>query len=163
MPDINDQVERRHNLLNEMTATVGAVFLGLQIGCAQCHDHKYDPLSQADFYRLRAVFEPAVPPLKRDVPYNVLAEQKDARARALLDSRRPSPAGARSPAGFPRIAAGSRSAARARPSSALAASASIRPPGSSRTTTRSPPASSPTASGSTILAAASSKRPAISA
>jgi len=47
-------------VLNDITATVGAVFLGLQIGCAECHDHKYDPLSQADFYRLRAFFEPAL-------------------------------------------------------------------------------------------------------
>ena len=60
MPDINSQDERRHTLLNEMTSTVGGVILGLQIGCAQCHDHKYDPISQADFYRLRAIFEPAV-------------------------------------------------------------------------------------------------------
>lgn len=57
MPDINLQEERRHTVLNEMASTVGAVFLGLQIGCAQCHDHKFDPLSQADFYRLRACFE----------------------------------------------------------------------------------------------------------
>jgi hypothetical protein len=60
MPDINLEEERRHMVLNDITATVGAVFLGLQIGCAECHDHKYDPLSQADFYRLRAFFEPAL-------------------------------------------------------------------------------------------------------
>src|SRR6185369_16297704 len=54
MPDINDQEERRSIFLTDMTGTVGAVFLGLQVGCAQCHDHKYDPISQADFYRLRA-------------------------------------------------------------------------------------------------------------
>ena len=111
MPDINDQVERRHNLLNEMTATVGSVLLGLQIGCAQCHDHKYDPISQADFYRLRAVFEPAVPPLKRDVPYNLLAEQKDAPpARFWIrgDHRRP---GVEVPAG---VSADRRPSARAR-------------------------------------------------
>jgi len=104
MPDINDQLERRHNLLNEMTATVGSVLLGLQIGCAQCHNHKYDPVSQADFYRLRAVFESAVPPLKRDVPYNVLAEQKDAPVARFWvrgDHRRP---GLEVPPGFPRIA-----------------------------------------------------------
>jgi hypothetical protein len=59
MPDINLQDERRHNVLNEITATVGSVFLGLQFGCAQCHDHKFDPISMADFYRLRAFFEPA--------------------------------------------------------------------------------------------------------
>jgi hypothetical protein len=59
MPDINLQEERRHNFLNDMTATVGAVFLGLQMQCASCHDHKYDAISQYDFYRLRAFFDPA--------------------------------------------------------------------------------------------------------
>jgi hypothetical protein len=104
MPDINDQLERRHNLLNEMTATVGSVLLGLQLGCAQCHDHKYDPISQGDFYRLRAVFEPSVPLLKRDVPYNTLKVQENvAAARFWIrgDHRRP---GIEVQPGFPRIA-----------------------------------------------------------
>jgi hypothetical protein len=56
MPDINLEEERRHTLLNEMTSTTGAVFMGMTMECAQCHDHKYDPISQADFYRMRAVF-----------------------------------------------------------------------------------------------------------
>jgi hypothetical protein len=73
MPDQNDQNERRHYLLNEVTSTVGSALLGLQVGCAQCHDHKYDPISQADFYRLRAIFEPAVQ-LKKDISVNVLRE-----------------------------------------------------------------------------------------
>ena len=59
MPDINLQQERRHFVLNEMTSTVGSVFLAMQFGCAQCHDHKYDPIRIQDFYRLRAFFEPA--------------------------------------------------------------------------------------------------------
>lgn len=104
MPDINDQTERRHELLNELTGTVGSVLLGLQLGCAQCHDHKYDPVSQADFYRLRAVFEPSVPPLKRDVPYNTLQAQADTSPARLWirgDHRRPGP---EVPPGFPRIA-----------------------------------------------------------
>src|SRR5262245_47867324 len=58
MPDINLTDERRHMVLNDIAATVGSVFLGLQMGCAECHDHKFDPVSQADFYRLRAFFEP---------------------------------------------------------------------------------------------------------
>ncbi len=58
MPDINSQEERRNNFLNDMTGTVGTVFLGLHIGCAQCHEHKFDPISQHDFYRLRAFVDP---------------------------------------------------------------------------------------------------------
>ena len=65
MPDINNQEERRHFVLNDMTATVGSAFLGLTMACAQCHDHPYDPVSQADFYRLRAFFD-AAPPMARD-------------------------------------------------------------------------------------------------
>ena len=46
----------RHELLSEMTSTVSSVFLGLTAGCAQCHDHKYDPVPIRDFYRLKAFF-----------------------------------------------------------------------------------------------------------
>ena len=65
MPDINSQKERHHVVLNEMTSTVSAVFLGLTMECAQCHNHKYDPISQADFYRMRAIFANVIPKLKR--------------------------------------------------------------------------------------------------
>jgi hypothetical protein len=60
MVDINLADERRHNFLNEMTSTTGAVFLGLSVGCAQCHDHKSDSVSIHDFYRLRAFFDNTV-------------------------------------------------------------------------------------------------------
>jgi len=79
MPDLNLQDERRHLMLNEITATVGAVFLGMQFGCAQCHDHKFDPIRQQDFYRLRAFFESA--DLFRDHPVPT-AEQLAARRAA---------------------------------------------------------------------------------
>lgn len=65
MPDTNFQDERLHLLLNDITATVGSGFLGITIGCAQCHDHPYDPISQADFYRLRACFD-NIPRPKKD-------------------------------------------------------------------------------------------------
>jgi hypothetical protein len=41
---------------------VSSSLLGLSVGCAQCHDHRYDPIPQSDYYRLRAVFEPALDP-----------------------------------------------------------------------------------------------------
>ena len=45
-------------MLNELTDTTADVFLGLGLQCARCHDHKFDPLLQTDYYRLRAHFEP---------------------------------------------------------------------------------------------------------
>jgi len=47
---------RRQEILNDITDTVGAVFLGLTYGCARCHDHKFDPILQKDYYRLQAFF-----------------------------------------------------------------------------------------------------------
>ena len=59
MVDLNDQALRRQMALNDITETTGLVFLGLTIGCARCHDHKFDPIRQTDFYRLQAFFTPA--------------------------------------------------------------------------------------------------------
>ena len=44
----------RHEVLTEMTDAVGVVFLGMTVGCARCHDHKFDAFSQEDYYRLQA-------------------------------------------------------------------------------------------------------------
>ncbi|MDB5293850.1 MAG: hypothetical protein JWL69_5091 [Phycisphaerales bacterium] len=48
--------QRRQQILDDITDTVGAVFTGLTVACARCHDHKYDPIPQADYYRLQAFF-----------------------------------------------------------------------------------------------------------
>ncbi len=47
---------RRQEILNDITDTVGSVFLGLTFGCARCHDHKFDPILHKDYYRLQAFF-----------------------------------------------------------------------------------------------------------
>jgi hypothetical protein len=48
--------QRRQEILNDMTDTAGQVFLGLTVGCARCHNHKFDPIPQKDYYRLQAFF-----------------------------------------------------------------------------------------------------------
>jgi cytochrome c553 len=51
-----DVASSRNEVLTDRTDIIGAAFLGLTIGCARCHDHKFDPISQADYYRLQAFF-----------------------------------------------------------------------------------------------------------
>ncbi len=48
--------QRRQEILDDMTDVTGLVFLGLTVGCARCHDHKFDPIPQADYFRLQAFF-----------------------------------------------------------------------------------------------------------
>jgi hypothetical protein len=47
---------KRQSELTEITSTVGSVFLGLTVGCARCHDHKFDAIPSTDYYRLQSFF-----------------------------------------------------------------------------------------------------------
>lgn len=49
----------RQIFLDDVTHSVGTVFLGLTLGCARCHDHKFDPIPTRDYYRVQAIFAPA--------------------------------------------------------------------------------------------------------
>ena len=62
--------EVRQNYLSEITSATASVFLGITLGCARCHDHKYDPIPQKDFYRFQAFFNAVQAGGPIAVPYN---------------------------------------------------------------------------------------------
>ena len=51
----------RNEILTEMTNIVGAAYLGVTVGCARCHDHKFDPFCQSDYYRMMGYFAQTQP------------------------------------------------------------------------------------------------------
>ena len=56
-----NEVERtRYDALDDMLSTTGSAFLGLTVGCARCHDHKFDPIPTADYYRMLSTFTTTV-------------------------------------------------------------------------------------------------------
>ncbi|MEO6751635.1 MAG: DUF1549 domain-containing protein, partial [Chthoniobacteraceae bacterium] len=55
-PDINLTLTQRQDELADMVNTTGTAFLGLTMGCARCHNHKFDPILQKDYYAMQAVF-----------------------------------------------------------------------------------------------------------
>ena len=69
--------------------TTGAVFLGLTVGCAQCHDHKFDPISQREYYQLFAFFNNADEPiLELATPQQAEQRQHIRQAVAALENQR---------------------------------------------------------------------------
>jgi Protein of unknown function (DUF1553)/Protein of unknown function (DUF1549) len=53
-----DPKQDRYDQLDDLVNTTSEVFLGLTLGCARCHNHKFEPLSMHDYYRMVAIFEP---------------------------------------------------------------------------------------------------------
>ncbi len=64
----------RAALMNDLVETTGSAFLGLTLSCARCHNHKFDPISHADYYRLRAIFEGVK--FRDDLPLDLEPEQE---------------------------------------------------------------------------------------
>jgi len=71
--------QRRQEILDDVTDTAGLAFLGMTFGCARCHDHKFDPIPQKDYYRLQAFFAPMRP--RDDAPALDAAARRDYQAR----------------------------------------------------------------------------------
>jgi mono/diheme cytochrome c family protein len=55
-----DQKQASNQVIADTIKIVSTSLMGLTVGCAQCHNHRYDPIPQSDYYRLRAIFEPAL-------------------------------------------------------------------------------------------------------
>ncbi len=79
---------------NEVVANtveiVSSILLGLTVECAQCHEHRYDPIPQADYYRLRAIFEPALNTKSWKVPQQRLISlytDEDRKAAAEIEQQ----------------------------------------------------------------------------
>jgi len=82
--------QRRQEILNDITDTVGAVFTGMTFGCARCHNHKFDPILQADYYRLQAFFANTaafdeIPLAKPDAKKLAIWEEKTKAIRDEID------------------------------------------------------------------------------
>jgi mono/diheme cytochrome c family protein len=97
-PAVADYDMVRNQVVADTIKIVSTSLLGLSVGCAQCHDHRYDPIPQTDYYRLRAVFEPAYDPKNWRTPEQRLvslyteadrkaAAQVEAEAKKLADEK----------------------------------------------------------------------------
>jgi len=79
----------RYEYLNDMIGTTTRAFLGLTVACARCHDHKFDPITQMDYYRMMAIFFPFIDydhplaPASEVAAYAARKSQIDAKIQAL--------------------------------------------------------------------------------
>ena len=87
-----DNPERRHDYLDDMLATVGRGVLGMTVHCARCHDHKFDPILQKDYYSMQAAIfgyvEIDYPLLDRDEADVYFAAMRDVDDRQQPFARR---------------------------------------------------------------------------
>ncbi|HLK60498.1 MAG TPA: DUF1549 and DUF1553 domain-containing protein [Chthonomonadaceae bacterium] len=75
---VMQNAKNRSDELDDLVTTTGTAFLGLTMGCARCHDHKYDPIKQADYYRFSAIFAPSE---RREIEIPTPEERQAAEAK----------------------------------------------------------------------------------
>jgi cytochrome c553 len=75
----------RYDELDDRVATVGTAMLGLTVGCARCHDHKYDPIPSSDYYRLVATFATSI---RSEIPVNLDPAGHESRLREFEETLR---------------------------------------------------------------------------
>src|SRR5262249_15841779 len=83
-----DPAEDQFDQLDDMVSTTSLVFLGLTMGCARCHNHKFEPLTQHDYSRMAAVFRPLERPtlgrMELELPALPHEELLKCRTRTIL-------------------------------------------------------------------------------
>ena len=75
----------RYDELDDMTATTGVAFLGLSVGCARCHDHKFDPIPTRDYYRMAATFTKTI---RSEVELDLEPKANEERRRNFAEKTR---------------------------------------------------------------------------
>jgi cytochrome c553 len=85
--NVNNE-ETRSDEMDDMVATTSSVFMGLTMGCARCHDHKYDPLPTKDYYRMVAIFNSSEKAEKPLVNEQEIAQHKELN-KAVDEKQRP--------------------------------------------------------------------------
>lgn len=82
-----DPAAAKQQVITETVKVISSSLLGITVGCAECHHHRFDPIPQEDFYRLRAIFEPVYDPANWRIPKSrsvaILSEEDRARAAEI--------------------------------------------------------------------------------
>jgi hypothetical protein len=80
-----DSVKKQADIIDEQIDTFGRTFLGLSLGCARCHDHKFDPITSEDYYALAGIFHSSKI-LDQEIPdteFHRLSQEHDTKLKSL--------------------------------------------------------------------------------
>jgi hypothetical protein len=75
----------RYDQMDDMSSTTALAFLGLTVGCARCHDHKYDPFPVVDYYRLLSTFTTAI---RSDIDLDIGTPEQREKAKREYEAKR---------------------------------------------------------------------------